>query len=118
MGSSLVKIVILDLFPFMVILSLPSSMSNTALSVIFCLYLGRPKVDQGENQDQGGQHCVVERLRNKHWETLIMRNKKNKQGCIFCLTCPHPELTKDHVLTSAHVKIFRTVTRNAINKSV
>ena len=39
------------------------------------------------------------------------------QGCIFRLTCSHPELT-DHVLTSAYVKIFRTVTRNAVNKSV
>ena len=29
------------------------------------------------------------------------------QGCSFCLTCSHPELTEDHVLT-----------RNAINKSV
>ena len=41
-----------------------------------------------------------------------------KQGCIFRLTCSHPELTEDHVLTSAYVKIFRTVTRNAVNKSV
>ena len=40
------------------------------------------------------------------------------QGCIFCLTCSYPELTKDHVLTSAYVNIFRTVTRNALNKSV
>ena len=40
------------------------------------------------------------------------------QGCIFRLTCSHPELTEDHVLTSAYVKIFRTVTRNATNKSV
>ena len=40
------------------------------------------------------------------------------QGCIFCLTCSYPELTKDHVLTSAYVNIFRTVTRNAVNKSV
>ena len=38
--------------------------------------------------------------------------------CIFCLTCSHPELTEDHVLTSAYVKVFRTVTRNAVNKSV
>ena len=42
----------------------------------------------------------------------------HRQGCIFRLTCSHPELTKDHVLTSAYVKIFRTVTRNAVNKSV
>ena len=40
------------------------------------------------------------------------------QGCIFRLTCSHPELTEDHVLISAYVKIFRTVTRNAVNKSV
>ena len=38
-----------------------------------------------------------------------------KQGCIFRLTCSHPELTKDQVLTSAYVKIFGTVTRNVIN---
>ena len=40
------------------------------------------------------------------------------QGFIFRLTCSDSELTKDHVLTSASVKIFRTVTRNAVNKSV
>ena len=40
------------------------------------------------------------------------------QGWIFHLTCSHPELTEDHVLTSAYVRIFRTVTRNAVNKSV
>ena len=39
-------------------------------------------------------------------------------GVHFCLTCSHRELTKDHVLTSAYVKISRTVTRNAVNKSV
>ena len=37
------------------------------------------------------------------------------QGCIFRLTCSHPELTEDHVLTSAYVKIFRIDTRNAVN---
>ena len=40
------------------------------------------------------------------------------QGCISCVTCSYPELTEDHVLTSAYVKIFRNVTRNAVNKSV
>ena len=40
------------------------------------------------------------------------------QGCIFRLTCSHPELTEDHVLKSVYVKIFRTVTRNAVNKRV
>ena len=39
------------------------------------------------------------------------------QGCISCGTCSYPELTEDHVLTSAFVKIFRIATRNAINKS-
>ena len=40
------------------------------------------------------------------------------QGYIFRLRCSHPELTEDHVLTSAYVKMFRTVTRNAVNKIV
>ena len=40
------------------------------------------------------------------------------QGCISCGMCSYPELTKDHVLTSAYVRNFRTVTRNAVNKSV
>ena len=39
------------------------------------------------------------------------------QGCISCVTYSYPELTEDHVLTSAYVKIFRIVTRNAVNKS-
>ena len=39
------------------------------------------------------------------------------QGCISCETCSYPELTEDHVLTSAYFKIFRIVTRNAVNKS-
>ena len=44
--------------------------------------------------------------------------KGRMQGCIFRLMCSHRELTMDHVLTSAYVKFFRTVTRNAVNKSV
>ena len=40
------------------------------------------------------------------------------QRCIFRLTCSHRELTEDRVLTSAYVKFFRTVTRNAVNESV
>ena len=40
-----------------------------------------------------------------------------RTGCIFRLTCSYPELTEDHVLTSVYVKIFRIVTRNAVNKS-
>ena len=39
-------------------------------------------------------------------------------GVHFRLMCSHRELTKDHVLTSVYIKIFRTVTRNAVNKSV
>ena len=39
------------------------------------------------------------------------------QGCISYGTCSYLELTEDHVLTSAYVKIFRIVTRNAVNKS-
>ena len=41
----------------------------------------------------------------------------HSQGCISCGTCSYPELTEGHVLTSAYVKIFRIVTRNAVNKS-
>ena len=29
-----------------------------------------------------------------------------QQGCIFRLTCSYPELTKDHVLTSAYMLTF------------
>ena len=46
----------------------------------------------------------------------ISKRLPYNQGCIFRLTCSHRELTKDHVLTSAYVKIFRTVTRNAVNR--
>ena len=46
------------------------------------------------------------------------RGNGGRQGCISCGTCSYPELTEDHVLTSAYVKIFRTVTRNAVNKGV
>ena len=53
-----------------------------------------------------------------NWPTLEWKFSGLKQGCIFRLTCSHSELTKDHLLTSAYVKIFRTVTRNAVNKSV
>ena len=63
-----------------------------------------------------------------HWSlshTLaLVRNMTNfmrftwVQGFIFRLTCSHSELTKDHVLTRAYVKIFRTITRNVVNKSV
>ena len=42
---------------------------------------------------------------------------REDQGCISCGTCSYLELTEDHVLTSAYVKIFRIVTRNAVNKS-
>ena len=51
-------------------------------------------------------------------DVLILSNIWRGQGCMFRLTCSYPELTEDHVLTSAYVKIFRTVTRNAVNKSV
>ena len=51
------------------------------------------------------------------WIMMSITTFTNHQGCIFRLTCSYPELTKDHVLTSAYVKIFRTVTRNAVNNS-
>ena len=42
----------------------------------------------------------------------------NHSGMHFSLDVLPPELTEDHVLTSAYVKFFRTVTKNAVNKSV
>ena len=53
-------------------------------------------------------------------ETFFFRRivPSDLQGCISCGPCSYPELTEDHVLTSAYDKIFRTVTRNAVNKSV
>ena len=57
-------------------------------------------------------HPVEER------EDHLLWDQSGSQGCIFRLACSYPELTEDHVLTSAYVKFFRTVTRNAVNKSV
>ena len=51
------------------------------------------------------------------YQTLHHLTKALMQGCISCETCSYPELTEDHVLTSAYFKIFRIVTRNAVNKS-
>ena len=55
---------------------------------------------------------------NDHSLPLPTWQQQQEQGCIFRLTCSHRELTKDHVLTSAYVKFFRTVTRNAVNRGV
>ena len=49
---------------------------------------------------------------------VIINLPHHTQGCISCGICSYPELTKDHVLTSAYVHIFRTIMRNAVNKSV
>ena len=72
--------------------------------------------------------CWVSRIGWQVWSSftiVLLVKSENKQwdigtvqGCISCGTCSYPELTEDHVLTSAYVKIFRTVTRNAVNKSV
>ena len=62
-----------------------------------------------EDQTVSGQEKVGQEEDNKEEED---------QGCISCGPCSYPELTEDHVLPSAEVKFFRTVTRNAVNKSV
>ena len=59
-----------------------------------------------------GAYCPILEFEN-HKKTIFLM-----AGVPFRLTCSHPELTEDHVLTRAHVKIFRTVMRNAVNKSV
>ena len=60
-----------------------------------------------------------------HWSLFVVGRwsffvigRRLSQGCISCGTCSYPELTEDHVLKSVYVKIFRAVTRNAVNKSV
>ena len=50
--------------------------------------------------------------KDERWQTI------SGTGVHFTLTCSHHELTKDHLLKSAYGKIFRTFTRNAVNKSV
>ena len=62
---------------------------------------------------QGKSRCV-----DTNWNSMSWCLAFIIQECIFRLTCSHRELIKDHVLTSACVKIFRTVTRNAVNKRV
>ena len=57
--------------------------------------------------------CVFSRCDSNHFWLILFA----LQGCISCGTCSYLELTEDHVLTSAYVKIFRIVTRNAVNKS-
>ena len=46
----------------------------------------------------------IETGRRKTGQKSKHNNHIYKQGCIFRLTCSHPELTEDHVLTSAYVK--------------
>ena len=56
-------------------------------------------------------------MQKKSSKLVLTKRLGAKQGCISCGTCSYLELTEDHVLTSAYVKIFRIVTRNAVNKS-
>ena len=74
----------------------------------------------GDPRDQAGQgdHHYYHLEHYRHHYHYQIHEIKQDQGCIFRLTCFHAELTKDRVLTSAHVKNFRTVTRNAMNKRV
>ena len=68
--------------------------------------------------DSGFSHTCV--LLSNHFKYVFLSGKFHTrviQGCISCGTCSYLELTEDHVLTSAYVKIFRIVTRNAVNKS-
>ena len=66
---------------------------------------------------QCGQYVLTPTKKNT---ALVGVNTYHRryQGCISCGPCSCPELTEDHVLPSAYVEIFRTVTRNAVNKSV
>ena len=48
--------------------------------------------------------CPTDKIEKGNAEILTI----SLQGCIFRLTCSYPELTKDHVLTSAYVKILES----------
>ena len=76
-------------------------------------------IEKLNNQGRTIRFKVVERRGVTLEEKLRKSNPwaGERQGCISCGTCSYPELTEDHVLTSAYVKIFRIVTRNAVNKS-
>ena len=64
-----------------------------------------------------GIHCGAMALQIEESIAAKTFQQCPDQGCISCGTCSYPELTEDHVLTSAYVKFFRIVTRNAVNKS-
>ena len=61
---------------------------------------------------------VVRKGHKQEKKDAFVEEYTGDQGCISCGPCSCPELTEDHVLPSAYVEIFRTVTRNAVNKSV
>ena len=67
----------------------------------------------GVTGEQAGAHSSAAPIFDPIWTSISVG-----QGCIFRLMCSHRELAKDHVLTIAYVKIFRTVRRNDVNKSV
>ena len=84
-------------------------------SSLFLIFIGVSCKKSGfldENVSNSSLQCIEYLFHNPG------NDKYSAQGCIFRLTCSYPELTKDHVLTSAYVNIFRTVTRNAAKKSV
>ena len=65
--------------------------------------------------------CIIfSKMTNKQHPLLAIFFTKvdENQEFIFRLMCSHRELTKDRVLKSAYVKIFRTFARNDVNKSV
>ena len=71
----------------------------------------------GELPQRSSFHLGTGALHHREHLVIQLELINSHQGCISCGTCSYLELTEDHVLTSAYVKIFRIVTRNAVNKS-
>ena len=90
-------------------------------NVMVMIFFSRPR--DGDDDISNIRNCGgdddVSNIRNYGGDDDVSNicNCGGDQGCISCGTCSYLELTEDHVLTSAYVKIFRIVTRNAVNKS-
>ena len=93
-------------------IALPSSSSLLVLWMIFWMGTITNLVWKGQSwidirnldlflkRQEVGRHCLqIFCVCLYLWPSSTI-NDINRQGCIFCLTCSYPELTKDNVLTS------------------
>ena len=47
--------------------------------------------------------CLASCYKDEIWDLRAKLDFFGSKGCIFRLACSHPEVTKDHVLTSAYL---------------